>query len=254
MKCIVAIILSLLFFFSCNADDGLKDLWDKYSSLIKTNQISVTDEILDSEKKQFPGIIKGGNPYGQGESAFNYKWKYRSETYEMHFDSPLNLASSIFNLAIFSGDIEKSFPKEFFVKGVQGFHYSVDQICNWLNDSSTNAEKLSDEELAFVGTLLLDKLIFFDGQKYKKGKEVVNHILGASPGKKRSFDKNLRHERLHVFWDNDQSFRETWVNKWNSLNADEKQIIFKKMKNYDQKNVDQIIEEWAIKENEMNSL
>jgi len=254
MKYIVATIVCSFFMFCCNADDSLKELWEKYSSLIKTNQISVSDEILDSEKKQFPGIIKGGNPYGEGESAFNYKWKYRSETYEMHFDSPSNLAASIFNLAIFSGDIEKSFPKDVFVKGVQGFHYSLDQICNWLNDPSTNVEKLSDEELAFIGTIIADKLIVSEAQKYKKGREEINHILGASPGKKRSFDSNLRHERLHVFWDNDPSFREIWINKWNNLSPDEQQIIFKKMKKYYQKNVDQIIVEWAIKENEKNSL
>jgi hypothetical protein len=74
----------------------------------------------------------------------------------------------------------------------------------------------------------------------------VRHILGAAPGTKRSFETTLRHERLHVLWDEEATFSGEYRQRWDAMSAGEKQEIRKSLSVYSQSNEAQLTEEWAI--------
>ncbi len=179
---------------------------------------------------------------GEKESSFNYNWKYRKSTYELHFASSEKLAKSIYGLAVFTADVSKEVPLSKFKKGVQGFHYNVHQVCDWINSKNLN---LSYDESWLLGLLIADGVIVLSDGKFIPSNK-IKHILGAGPGRKRSFEQNLRHERLHVFWDEDKKFREVWKDRWNKMAKEQKENEIKNLKNYNQNNPNQIIEEWAI--------
>ena len=220
----------------------LEDLWNKYAPLAPGQQ----------EARQTPGRVMGA-PQGLGTAAFDYYWKYRRRTYELHFDNPAALAGSVYGLALHAGDVSPSLPREKFLGGVLGFHYSVNQICNWLNAVAAKRQTLSAGESAFVGILLLDGVITMaDGGWQGTGK--ARHVLGAAPGKKRGFAENLRHERLHVFWDEDSAFRARELDAWRKMPEAERAQVRAQLKNYAQDNEPQLIEEWAVKRAEASNM
>lgn len=200
-------------------------------------------QIKPNSKKEsiFPGK-KIQKSLGTNESDFNYDWKYRKQSYEMHFENSTKLASAIYSLALYSKDITKEIPYEKFVKNVQGFHYSVSQICDWLNH---NSGQLSSDECWLIGCLIYDGVVSIKNGVFTPNSK-IKHVLGAAPGKKRTFALNLRHERLHVFYDQDKNFKTKYVNKWKSLTEEQKDNEKKKLKNYNSSNEAQLIEEWAI--------
>jgi hypothetical protein len=197
--------------------------------------------------------VQKGNPgRSVGENAApatfmrESAWKYRARTYELYFASSPVLARSVYGLSIQSGDVDKTMPLNRFEKGVRGFHYSVAQVCAWIDAVLADIRAVhTDEERLLMRWLLNDGIVkIVDGKAMPGG--TVNHILGAASGKKRSFETNLRHERLHVLWDEDAAFSSEYRQKWNAMSAGEKQEVRKNLSTYSQSNEAQLMEEWAI--------
>lgn len=238
MKKFIILFISILFLVSESRAEVLEELWNKYAPEdFKENRVLPT-----------PGLLADQAP-GTGESSFSYQWKYRPGTFEIHYDNPEQLARGIYSIALFTGDISKDLPVEKFYKGVTGFHYSSRQIADWLNDVIARHMALPPEENVLVGELLKGGVIQIGQNGFMPGKD-LNHVLGAAPGKKRTFAKNLLHERLHVFWDEDREMREQAEAQWAKLTDDEKAAIRQRLKNYNQGNERQLLEEWAVLEAE----
>lgn len=220
----------------------LEELWDKYSALSQPRSLDV---------QAAPGRIIGDAP-GSGVSAFDYGWRYRPQTYEMHFANPEELARSVYSLAAFARDISPDMPRERFYRGVLGFHYTAAQIADWLNYMLANHKPLTLEENKFAGEMLKEGIIGIGEKGFQPG-NVITHALGAAPGKKRSFERNLLHERLHVFWDENAKMREDAENAWRRLDDTSLAAIREKLRNYAQNNEKQLMEEWAIGNAEENN-
>lgn len=240
MNKLILFWLCIIFAVSNANAEVLEELWNKYAP----------DKFREEAELPTPGIIYG-QPPGTGESSFSYQWKYRPKTYEMHFQNPEKLARGIRSLALYAHDISQELPPETFYKGVTGFHYSVIQIADWLNNVLKSHEELNPEENEFAGEMLRNSILKLGSSGFMPGDD-IRHVLGSAPGKKRSFAKNLRHERLHVFWDEDQEMRNKAYHSWNNLQEIEKEAIRQRLKNYNQNNEAQLIEEWAILEAEQN--
>lgn len=226
----------------------IEELWNKYSP--KTEVTPVQTPVQSATATPGRQLEKAPE---QGEAAFVWPWKYRSSTYELHYGNPSELARSIYGLAVYVHDVRPDTPREKFYTGVLGFHYSTAQICAWLNDAQTQQQELSAEENIFLGMLLQDGVIRLGRQGFISGGS-IQHVLGAAPGKKRSFAANLRHERLHVFWDEDAAFRTSQQNIWQNLDEQTRSSARKALKNYAQDNEKQLIEEWAVKNAEQSNM
>jgi hypothetical protein len=195
-----------------------------------------------------PGDILGPKT-AERRQAFADPWRYRANTYEIYFDDPAELARSVYSLALHARDIDESLPVETFVRGVLGCHYSVEQVCAWLNGDDRSAagehRKLSREEARLVWMLLRDgALALKDGRFAPSGP--IRHVLAASAGKKRSFADTLLHERLHIFWDEDEAFRARLQGQWQAMSTTEKAVAKQSLGRYASDNEAQLIEEWAI--------
>jgi hypothetical protein len=218
----------------------IQRLWDRYA-----------------EKISFFTVQGNGPGRRVGEDAAfavfmrESAWKYRAVTYELYFASSAVLARSVYGLAIQSGDVDKTMPLDRFEKGVRGFHYSVAQVCAWIDAVFADDRAVhTDEERRLIRWLLDDGVVkIVDGKEAVPG-GTVSHILGAAPGRKRSFEINLRHERLHVFWDEDAVFSSEYRQKWDAMSAGEKQKVQKSLSAYSQSNEAQLMEEWAISQAE----
>lgn len=241
MKKIIILFISIFALASSPQAHVLEELWNKYAP----------EDFRETKPLPTPGILPDQAP-GTGESLFSYQWKYRPRTFEIHYDNPERLAKGIYSLALFAGDISGELPIEKFYKGVTGFHYSSQQIADWLNDILARHAVLPPEENELVGDLLKGGVIRIGRNGFMPG-DGLSHVLGAAPGKKRTFADNLLHERLHVFWDEDSQMREQAEAQWARLNDQEKDAIRKRLKNYNQGNEKQLLEEWAILEAEKNN-
>jgi hypothetical protein len=214
----------------------LEDLWNKYVPLVDSG----------SSQAEAPIGRLFGAPTPEREAIYKDNWRYRSETYELHFDNPVDLARTVFGIALHAGDIDETIKQEQFVGGVLGYHYRTAQITDWLND--VVAQKVSSPSLdegVLVGMLLQDGVIHVqEGRFQPTGR--AGHVLAAAPGKKRSFEGNLLHERLHVLWDEDRVFQEQGKNAWKNLSDSDRAEALKKLARYASGNEQQLIEEWAI--------
>lgn len=182
--------------------------------------------------------------------VFTHKWKYQATTHELFYEDHRALARSIYSLALHTGDVDSSLEPQKFIEGVLGYHYKITQVCDWLNAVvSKNITKPELDEENLIGVLLSDGVVTIkDGNFVSTGK--YSHILAASSGKKRSFSDNLRHERLHVFWDESSDFRNKALEEWKELSEEERQKARKTLYQYSQDNEEQLIEEWAVKKAE----
>ena len=236
------VLLALLAASPCRAG-VLEDMWAKYSPVEETvaGQASAPGRIL-------------GKPDREREAAFLYSWRYRAVTYELHYDEPAALARTVYGIALHAGDIDGTLAPERFIGGVLGYHYSTDQVCAWLNDVlDRKSPGPALDETVLVGMLLQDGIIgITDGRFRTAGK--IKHILAAAPGKKRQFDTNLRHERLHIFWDEDNAFREQGQEDWKNLSESARAEALKKLARYASGNEKQLIEEWAIARAESSNM
>lgn len=224
---------------------SLGEVWEEFFSKAQKEAAAS----IQPQLKVFPG-------HHMGESvelaAFgsNSGWTYRQVTYEIYYDSSAALARSIYSIALLQEDVSSEMTLERFEKGVQGFHYSMEQIMEWarmvIADRSlvrTNSEQL------MLDWLLADGIIAIkDGKAVDTGR--VRHVLGAAPGKKRGFLLNLRHERLHAYWDENPDFSARAHAAWAKLDVAGREEVYAKLKGYSRENEAQIIEEWAVFEAE----
>lgn len=263
----LALLVAIICFFSGVSEaQTIEDIWNKYLPATQpegANSRADVEATLQGERNGkdvapasstefFPGR-QIGRPQGSGEAAFVYPWKYRHQTYELHYENPQLLARSVYGLAIFTGDVSDDLPKETFYSSVKGFHYDIKQVCEWLNYIIKNERELTVEEKFLINLLIEDKFIIFKENTYSPG-EGVSHLVAAAPGSSRSFANNLRHERLHVYWDEDVYFQSQFRAKWILLSNSEKEKVREKLKNYNQNNEQQLIEEWAIKISETENI
>lgn len=239
-------LLLFLTLFSAQSATGhvLEELWNKYSEKGHSAKSAPTAAA--------PGKILG-KAQGTGEAAFRYPWKYRSKTYELHFEDPAELARGIYSLAVFAHDVSPDLPREKFYGGVLGFHYSARQIADWLNSVVSRHQTLTPKENAFAGLMLQEGIIGLGPQGFEP-KSTIAHVLGAAPGRKRPFAQNLRHERLHVFWDEDKALRTREERAWGALDPAQKARERAALKNYAQDNEAQLLEEWAVKRAEKSRM
>lgn len=245
MRNIRLLLLTICLFAAQTANAHvLEELWAKYYPQAQPHQEKVSGPT--------PGKIIG-KAQGHGESGFEYPWKYRSTVYEMHFENPEQLARGIYSLALHARDVDESLPVEKFYGGVLGFHYSAPQVAAWLNDILKDHKPLSAEENAFAGLMLQEGVVKIGKNGFEPGRRVT-HVLGAAPGKKRTFERNLHHERMHVFWDEDKSLREKETAAWQAMNETEKAEARKAFKNYAKGNEKQLVEEWAISRAEKSGM
>ena len=219
---------------TASREEVIKKAWELYIA----KAVGVKTEIL-------PGRTIGEDPAIDGFLSKS-GWQYRASSYELYFASSRILARSVYGLAIYSGDVDKTMPLERFEKGVRGFHYSMKQLCGWIDTVRCGVMPLhTDEERQLMQWLEEDRAI-----RVINGRTVadadIHHILGAAPGKKRSFDATLRHERLHVLWDEAPGFADSAREKWAAMTDGEKAEIRKTLAAYAQSNEPQLMEEWAI--------
>jgi hypothetical protein len=237
---LLGIIFSITFTLTVEAE--IQALWEKYAALLnQTEEASVAH--------QYSGRIIG-EWTEKPERMFFANWPYRGITYEMYFAQKKELGRKIYGLALFTKDIDRSINLEKFEKGAQGFHYSISQVVNWANAVLQGELQFNtNEEFILLYQLMEDEAIsLVSGNWASTGR--IKHILGVTPGRKRSLKLNLNHERIHVIWDEDPAFREKHTTRWNKLPESKQDEILKDFKNYDQTNINQIIEEWAVRQNE----
>lgn len=240
---------NLIFFFLLQLilpqfcqSQSLEEIWNKY----------LPDDMKAEMLPDTPGIIYGELPE-TATVSFSEQWKYRPGTFEMYFQNPESLARGIRSLALYAHDISPDLPAEKFYKGVTGFHYSVQQIADWLNSTFANNVALIKEESELVGELLRNSVLTIGNAGFAPGGK-IKHILGAAPGKSRTLEQTLLHERLHVFWDEDEQMRARAHHAWQQLTESQKAEIRKRLRNYDQNNEAQLVEEWAILDAERTGL
>jgi len=228
--------------FAIPAEAEIQALWEKYSSVV-----SETEELRI--ERQDPGKIIGELPE-KSRKLFFADWPYRGITFEIFFSQKKELGRWIYGIALFNRDIDRSISLERFERGCQGFHYSISQIVNWANAVLKGELKFNtNEEFILLCSLMHDGAIsIVNGKWVAMGR--IKHILGATGSIKRDLKLNLNHERIHIIWDNDPNFKEKYIKKWNKLPEKNKEQIFQKFKDYDRTNINQIIEEWAVYDNE----
>lgn len=117
------------------------------------------------------------------------------------------------------------------------------------------SDQIRENELAFITLLIHDGIIAFDKQQLKyKPQGQIAHVLAAAASKKRSMLTNLRHERLHIYWDQDPSMQQKYIALAQKLSPKEQEQAFKHLINYNQDNIAQLIEEWAVGQAEKDPL
>lgn len=236
-------LLSLIiscFLFQSTACAQTSLLWDKYFSLSQAAQ--------EVDYTSYPGKIF----LFEYVNLYTSAWKFRSNTYEVFFDDKQKLGRTVYDLAIFTGDIPENTSLERVEKGVEGFHYNIDQICAWLNNVFYAKQKTpSQDTFTFITYLLQDNVVKLVNGVFVPGK--FKHVLAVAEGRKRSLEQNLRHERLHVYWDEEPAFKKIAQEKWNALSQKEKDKFNKELKNY-AKNEELRLEEWAVREAEQERI
>lgn len=240
----VGLLISVTVTITTKAE--IQGLWHKYSGI----QIETEDP---NDDHRYPGRIIG-HWTERPEKIFYTNWPYRGTTYEMYFARKNKLGRAIYGIALFVKDIDPSITLSRFERGAQGFHYSIEQVINWANVVLQGNMKFNtNEEFILLYWLMEEDGISIDqGRWTSTGK--IKHLLGIAPGRKRSLKLNLNHERYHVIWDEDTAFRQKYTTEWNQLSEDKRNDILEGLKGYDKSNIKQIIEEWAVRQNESGGI
>jgi hypothetical protein len=214
------------------------ELWNKYYNQQDKAPISTKNyRVIGNANEEINNLIKDN-------------WDYKSVTYELFFDNQVDLANTIYNLAIFAKDITDKITIERFQKGVQGFHYHINQICDWLNNSP---ELASNNDTILFQYLLEDNAIKVEDEVIVPT-GTINHVLGIAYNPKRKMDSIAKHEQIHILWDEDPAIKDKYTDLWSKLTASEKEEVIGKLKGYSTENESQLIEEWAVREIEKNGL
>ena len=238
---------NILFFFcavlwsvSPSSAGTLESLWNKYIPDGSSKPLSSPHSPVNIQRENSVELL----------GVFTHNWKYQATTHELFYEDHRALARSIYSLALHTGDVDASLDPQKFIEGVLGYHYKVTQVCDWLN--AVIAKKITSpepDEENLIGILLSDGVVTIKDERFvTTGK--YSHILAASSGKKRSFSDNLRHERLHVFWDEAPDFRNNAFKEWEALSKEERQKVRSALHQYSQDNEEQLVEEWAVKKAE----
>lgn len=203
-----------------------------------------------------PGRIFGeetAEGIGERLRVFSWTWRYRPVTYELHYANSRDLARAAYGLALHSGDIEPRMTLSRLSSVAQSHHYSMTQVCAWLNDAFAGRFKaLSQEELVLVGFLVQDGALRVENGRFVPA-GLITHILAAAPGKRRSFAESLEHERLHVFWNQSVLFRNAAEQRWKALSESESARVREELAPYAADEA-RLIEEWAVREAETGRL
>lgn len=235
----------------CEGDSDAQQLMRSLFTKYHPDPNEQKETVTLSKSKEYPGALVG-NLSLQKMSYFHQSWRFRKMSYEMFFSKQESMCPAIYGLAIFTKDITPEIPLSRFSSGVQGFHYAVEQVVDWLNAVKAGKFKRYDPSESFLeGRLLDDGVIKLDGGSYVKT-GIVHHVLGATSGKKRSFAKNLTHERFHIVWDEDESFRQYWLDRWNNMSGEEKGRIVQSLgkKGYAAESESGVTKEWAVRSSE----
>ncbi len=202
---------------------------------------------------EYPGWI-AGDWSERPEALFREAWVHRSTTCEILFPSQKEIAHTIYGLALFTKDLDRAVTLERFSKGAMGFHYSIKQIIEWATAVTTEDWEIRTREEEILLTYLISEGILVKKNGGFVAGRGIKHIVGAAAGNKRNLPLNLKHERLHVLWDENLRFKVKWVSKWEALNEDQRAAVFEKLKGYNREDEMLIIEEWAVRQNEARSL
>lgn len=217
---------------------SLERVWGRY--------VSKTETARPQNSTAFPGRVVGDSPALRAFAAKS-DWAGREVSYELYFASAPELARGIYGLALDSGDVAPDMALDRFERGAQGFHYSIAQVCQWANRALRGQMAWqTSEEREFLDRLLLDGAVNLENGIVVPGRR-IRHILGAAEGTKRGFAANLAHERLHVLWDEDSSFKIDAFARWQDLSRAEKEEVYASLPGYSQEKEDLIIEEWAVR-------
>jgi hypothetical protein len=254
-------LLLLCGFLLCAAPplkgEVLEEIWNKYAPVAEQGKQPAPEQPLKAETKVVDAAAPGrllGVVTPERQKVFAAPWRYRAVTYELHYQEPSALARTVYGIALHARDVDKSLAPAKFVGGVLGYHYTCAQVCDWLNDVlAGNCAAPAMDETVLVGMLLQDRVITVSAGRFAPTGNIA-HILAAAPGKQRSFDANLRHERLHTYWDEDKHFREQAQGKWRELAEGERKQALKKLARYAKSNEQQLIEEWAVHQSEFSNM
>lgn len=217
-------------------------LWNYYKTISEYSE--------SRHSTVFPGRCIGGF---EETAEFIEKWQYRSSVYELHFSDRLLLGKTVYSLARYSGDISEEISRGRIANGVEGFHYSSRQICDWLNAVfSGKCEAPVAEEFYLISLLIRDNVVQVEKGRFLPS-EKIGHVLAAAPGKKRTFKDNLCHERLHVLWDASREFRQRAESRWKAFTEEQQKSIRKSLKGYAD-NEALLMEEWAVREAQAGTL
>lgn len=226
--------------------------------------------------RQGPPRAPGRLPVGSSADVWALYMEdtpWRSLTYESIYASQKSLAQAVFSLARHAGDVPQTLQAARFYAGVQGYHYSVAQVCAWL-DSTEVELALPSAAVASpaaaktpqampLGTLppeavqaatALALQLEADGVVRRtargwKSTGLVRHVLGAASGRKRSLCVNLAHERWHVRWDEDPTMREQATAAWEALPAEQRLAVRESLRGYSV-TTEVMLEEWAVRREE----
>ena len=220
---------------------SLERVWGRY--------VPKTELTPQQNSTALPGRVVGDSPALRDFAAKSH-WAGREVSYELYFASAPELARGIYGLALDSGDVAPDMPLDRFERGAQGFHYSIDQVCHWANLALRGQMAWhAPEERKLLDRLLLDGAVNLENGTVVPGQR-IRHILGAAEGTKRGFAANLAHERLHILWDEDSSFKIDAFARWQDLSRAEKEEAYASLPGYSKEKEDQIIEEWAVRRTE----
>lgn len=231
-------------------------LFEKYWGMQQDRQARLETKVspeapppVVKQPNECPGLIVGEWPE-RPDALFCEDWPFRTTTYEIFFASKKLVGRTIYGLALFTRDLDPNVSLERFEKGAGGFHYNIGQIVEWANAVDENRQKVYTlEERRFFEKLLQDGVLRKeDGKVVSTG--LIAHVLGVAPLKNRNLELNLSQERTHVMWDEDPSFRQHYIDKWKTLSDADKEEVYKELKGYNRENEAQIIEEWAVYQNE----
>jgi hypothetical protein len=229
-------------------DRSLREIWERFAPSARQPGDRPDSAGVPESPSLAPGRCIGDS--AEARAAAISSWPWRQSGYELYFASAVELARSIYGLALATGDVGPEITMERFERGAQGFHYGVEQLCPWAEKLLAGINSFrSAEERRLLDLLFLEGVLAGRGGKIVPGGK-IRHVLGAAGGKKRSLAENLAHERLHVLWDEDEAFRKAGLSRWLALSGEEKQRIRLALPGYSPENEAQFLEEWAVREAE----
>lgn len=230
---LVTLFLTCMFGYA--KADISPSIWDFYKTLSENTDIRLSEA--------FPGRYIGKT---DNLTEFTTPWSHRTSTYELHFEDKNFLGRAVYSLARYCGDISEEISRIRVANGVEGFHYSSSQICDWINAIFKGSiEAPVAEEFYLASLLLRDGVVKLENGTFHPSSK-IGHVLASAPGKKRSITENLRHERLHVLWDEEDSIQRIARSKWSSFSEAQKKEIRESLKGY-ANNEELLLEEWAVR-------